>query len=171
MSNRESKIKILIKKRFGDIFEGVVVDRLDGLIKKIPLSEGGYEIRIPDVSPNSTNYGLPLKDGVGYISIQETFKGGVVSYVYRFATCEYECLFSRVYKDVSEPRNFSFHYDKDENNKPHPPHITVVLRSLRYPSEEITLEGFLEFIRETFFTMSQGNLCRKQGNIWDSRFK
>lgn len=171
MANREAQIKDLIKKEFRDIFETEVLANLDRLIKKIPLSEKGLEIRLPDVPPGVPDSGLPLEDGVGYISIQETFRGEVVSYVYRFATHEYECLFSGVNKGIFGPEDFCFHYDKDENNKPHSPHITVVLRSLRYPSKEIKLKEFLEFIRGTFFTMSQGKLCRKQGNIWDGRFE
>ena len=163
MANRISQIKNTIKD-FKDIFEEDVLQNLDNLIKT-----DSPEIYLPDINLDSLEQGLALKENVGFISIQETYKEEVVAYVYRFFTLEYQCLFCK--NNTSDHvDNFSFHYDKTENNIPHPPHLSTMFRSLRYYSRDIELREFLEFIEDTFFIRDQGNLVRKNGHLWDSRF-
>ncbi len=165
MARRKTKIKILIQE-YKDIFEPTVNERIDDLIKEdLPA------IYLPYTPMNSVKEGLPLRDGVGFITIEEIFKNEcVVEYIYRFTSTEYNYLFSRKAFESMSNGDYSFHYDKVENDIPHPPHITSIFPSIRWISKAISLEDFLSFIRTTFFKIENGKYIRKTGNLWDSRF-
>ena len=127
MARRRTQIKILINE-YRDIFEPYVNEQIDGLIKEdLPA------IYLPYTPMNSVKEGLPLRDGVGFITIEEIFKNDcVVEYIYRFTSTEYNYLFARNAFEAMNNGFYSFHYDKVENNIPHYPHITSIFPSIRW---------------------------------------
>ena len=169
MPNRKVQIKEVFRE-FKDLFD----DKTNLNDLSIKSSSNGEEIYVPyPISMNSYE-GVELKESAGCIAIQEKLdkKGGIVSYRYKYFLSEYEYLICSKHKDKNNDHCgvFNFHYDKDENNNPHKPHVTVLFPSIRYISEEITLKEFLMFIKEHFFENREGLLCRKNFTIWDSRF-
>jgi len=165
MSNRVSQIKNIINN-YNDIFDSSVVTNLNNLIKI-----DGEEIYFPYIPQYSPELGLKLKDDVGVITIQETYKNNsVVSYIYRFTSLKYEYIFYRCKSNDNCLGLYSFHYDLEENDDHHPPHVTSMLPSIRHYSKKIDLEDFLNFIQSNFYCNLQGITTCKMGNIWDNRF-
>ena len=161
MKNIDTRIKITFKS-FKDIFE---IDRwskdcppFKKSSKKLMLYIPNENIKIHEDTPS----GLKLKDGVGYIRIQEELnKEGIpVSYMYSFISSEYDYLIAKnnnenALKSIDGIGCFCFHFQKDEDNNPHEPHISVMNPSaFRYPSGKISLEEFLSFIRNSFYLPS-----------------
>ena len=112
--------------------------------------------------------GLPLRDGVGYLSIKEELdnEGKVMGYLYRFTSDDFEYIAA---KKSSGADNdwlgfFNFHYQKDRQHDE--PHVSFLHSSMRYISREIDLNEFLNFIERTFFT----NGSRNNSSPWHSRF-
>ncbi|XOB46321.1 MAG: hypothetical protein ACKKMV_02630 [Candidatus Nealsonbacteria bacterium] len=162
MAKRAVKIKIIIEG-FKNLFD------FQG--QPLPLKFKKGLIYVPDrTSLRDRRAGLKLKDNVGFITIKEIVKGNrCVGYVYRFCSSEYECLTYRESDNIDDRcRDFSFHYQKCEDNTPHDPHVSVLYPSIRYHSREIGLKEFLFFIKETFFT-PEGT--RKKDPIWCNRFE
>lgn len=166
--SRIAKLKAAIGKN-KDIFDPVA-------LKIQPKESPGLKklVRWPDVS--RADHGIPLAGGVGSIAVEETIdKGGqVVEYVYKFISGEYKCVTSHeVEGQHGSPTHFgefAFHYDKCEDNKPHPPHISLdSYPSIRYFSREIRFDEFLDFVRETFFVEKGGVWSKKNDPIWFNR--
>lgn len=152
MSNVDAKLKIAFRE-FKDIFENWHHNYPPS--KK---SGDGRVLYIPDekveVHSNSPG-GLELKDGVGFITIQQTIdgEGKPVAYAYRFVSSEYEYLVcKRNVVNCDNQGNFYFHFDSCENDKPHKPHVSVMSPSFRYISSYIELKEFFEFIRDNFYS-------------------
>jgi hypothetical protein len=168
MSSRLSQIKHILTSRYSDLFESNTLSTL-----KIKQDTTGEQIWAPEPLPiDDVSGGIPLRDGVGFIRIQERFKnGGVVSYIYKFTSNEY--IFTTERTGASQLRDecriFDFHYDKEENDMPHGPHVNVVFPSLRHMSTQIKLEDFLSFVRDHFFEVSSGKLVKRNNPIWVNR--
>jgi len=172
MANVEANIKKVFKD-FKDIFEN-----WDGNyppMKKLVGKDSRIMVYIPkktSISDSSGLDGINLKNGVGVIAIrQELDKSGTtISYTYKFISSEYEHLICKKKCQDNTVVDFYFHFDKCEEDKPHEPHITVINPSIRYISRDIKLDEFLEFIRCHFYSQSGGDLVKRDGNIWDSRY-
>ena len=152
MSNVDAKIKIAFRE-FKDIFENWHQNYPpskksgDGRILYIPNEK-------VEVHSNSLD-GLKLKDGVGFITIQQTLdrEGRPIAYTYRFVSSEYEYLVcNRSVVNCDNQGNFYFHFDRCENDRPHKPHVSVMSPPFRYISSCIELKEFLEFVRNNFYS-------------------
>ena len=169
MSNVDAKIKIIFRE-FRDIFDNWHNNYPS--IKKSVGQDNGQIMYIPnnvEVFSNSLD-GLKLKDGIGFITIQQIVNkaGETVAYNYRFVSSEYEYLVCK--KNVGNcdiQGNFHFHFDKCENNIPHKPHVSVMSPSFRYISSDIDLRKFLEFIRDNFYLPQ--NAFAKRENLLVNR--
>lgn len=170
MPNRESQIRIILS-RYKYLFEEEVGNR----IALGPKSSDGYQsIWIPKYLPRGAKQnGLRLKDGVGFISILETVKSGEgepVAYCYSFESDQYLCTTScTITGQEDKEKTFWFHYDKEKDNIPHYPHVSILYRPIRYFSKPLKLDEFLFFIGDTFLEESAGVWSRKQAPIWASR--
>lgn len=115
--------------------------------------------------------GLPLKEGVGYLSIKEDLddQGKVLGYLYRFTSDEYTYIADKKQANSDWDGFFNFHYQKDanrEDDKHRDPHISFLHSSIGYISRAISLEEFLSFVERTFFI----NGARKNSLPWHSHF-
>lgn len=159
MANREAEIETELKN-FSHIFER---DALKIYRKK----RIGNNLYWPYIAMDQVG-GLPLKDGVGFISIQEKINNNQrISYTYKFSSLEYKILTSR--NNVIECSPISpliFHYDKEENDKPDKPHLSVVYPSIRYLTGDISLKDFLLSLEKYFFSIVQSSHLKKQDHIW-----
>jgi len=160
MSSRISQVKVILGSKFKHLFKNP---------EKIEVKKSNESIFVPDEGLTRT---VPLKDGVGAISICEKIKNdNVVFYIYRFESHQYNCLTGKINsEETSECENFYFHYDKCENDEPHPPHLTVIYPDIRYISKHISLEDFLLQIQNTFFIPdSLGRMMAKKDCLWFSK--
>ena len=164
MPNREAQVRKILTKDFSDLFDQTILATL-------PIKTNGRQQLWVPRPLSIKELGVPLRDGVGHIRIEETFdrSGRVTSYIYKFSSNEYLFTTTRVEPLENNCEPFDFHYDKEEGDKPHEPHLNVVHPSLRYISRHIELEEFLGFIRNHFFESSQGKLVRKTGHLWANR--
>src|SRR3989344_204902 len=108
------------------------------------------EIVVPRfVSIRTPTDGLELKNGFGYISIQERWiDGELIEYVYRFNSSHYTCLTEfKVTGDINE-EPLNLHYDLSPAHEG--PHLSVLYPSIRYKTPKIDVRGFLEFIIKHF---------------------
>lgn len=157
MKNTSAKIKITFKK-FKDIFDEWRED-----YPPLKKSSRQSDLYIPDSVTGGQ--GLKLKGGVGYIKIRQKLnKNGVpVSYLYSFVSTEYDYLVVKnCCEKIDSLGEFCFHFQMDENDIPHKPHVSVMSPSaFRYYSKNITLAEFLTFIRDHFYSTG-GN---KRDNI------
>jgi hypothetical protein len=160
MANRETQIKILYNKYshlFGCPINSIAIKKEKNLIHS-PFSGRSYMD------------GIPLKDGVGFITISELYESDEVkSYTYRFFSKEYKCITICTSDNSRDKQAFEFHYDKVKDDIPHKPHLSIIYTDIRYLTEKITLEQFLMFIQETFFVRDEGKFKRKQGKLWANR--
>lgn len=174
MSSRVSQLTKILSKDFGELFD----EKTKALIipKSIGSPSGEKNIYLPQSDIKGKN-SLPLVDGVGSITIEETVdKDSIVTgYTYRFFSKEYIYSTYRLSNTNSlvlekkEEEYFSFHYDRFVDDTPHSPHVTVGYPTIRYISKEIKIDDFLAFIKETFFTYEGVKLKAKKYPIWVNR--
>lgn len=140
---------------------------------RINIKRGiGEDVNIVYV-PNRVNYdnpreGLPLKDGAGYVSIREELdgNGGRLGYLYRFTSDDFEYIACKKKSNAKDDWSgfFNFHYQKDKQHDG--PHVSFLHSGIRYISQEIDLNEFLNFIERTFFV----NGSKNNALPWHSRF-
>ena len=126
------------------------------------------------VSINDPAAGIPLKDGVGFLSLREEVdsSGKRLGYLYRFTSDEYIYLADKRSSSAGDWMKdgfFNFHYQNDPplgSGSHDEPHISFLHGGIRYISRDIGLDEFLEFIEKTFFVDG----ARKQSLPWNSRF-
>lgn len=163
MLKRKQQIECLIKD-YKHIFDGKLVSNFSHHFRYF-----NNVIYVPYVPLGDIN-GLLLKDGVGYVTIQETFKDNtVVSYIYRFLSNEYKCSTCRGRYTENHCEYLSFHYQMDEENKPHEPHVSVIYPSLRHISRKIDLKTFFQLIEENFYYNRSDSYQKKENHIWANR--
>ena len=162
MSSIEAKLRITFKE-FRDIFENWDT-------QYPPIKKANSLLYIPKLFPvhNNPSDGLRLKDGVGFVAIQQEInkKGEPISYNYCFTSSIYQYLLTNNESGITtDVDNFYFRFDKCKNNEPHNPHISVMSPScIRYISKDIELRDFLLFIKEHFYDGST-----KKTNLFDNR--
>lgn len=171
MPNRESQIRSILSK-YKYLFEEEVGSR--GIALGPKSSDGYQQIWVPKYLPRDAKQNsLRLKDEVGFISIQETVKSGEgepVAYCYSFESNQYLCTTScTITGQEDKEKTFWFHYDKEKDNIPHYPHVSILYRPIRYFSKPLKLDEFLSFIRDTFFEELAGAWNKRQTQIWASR--
>jgi hypothetical protein len=121
-----------------------------------------------DISLNNPNEGLPLKDGIGFLSVKEEVdnNGNRIGYLYRFTSDEYTYIAAKKDSCQSDLMEyfFNFHYQKDPRHEG--PHISFLHPSIPYISRDISLSEFLGFLKRTFFIDG----LRKNSLPWHSHF-
>lgn len=173
MPNRKVQIREIFREYKYLFDEKKVNVERDGIIALGPKSDDGFQqIWVPKyLSCDTKQNGLPLKEKVGFILIQETIKNGkVVAYCYSFESDQYLCTTScTITGQEDKGKAFWCHYDRERDDVPHCPHVTVLYPSIRYISRPVGLKEFLSFIEKTFFKESAGVWRKKGGPIWVSR--
>ena len=163
IETRKKEIKSTFKSHRAILNQSVSIKPLDSRGKTVSL------IYVPrDVDLNNPSEGVPLKEGVGFLSLREEVdnNGHVLGYLYRFTSNEYIYIAQKKNRvdDWMKEGFFNFHYQKDQQHDG--PHVSFLHSGIRYISREIDLNGFLDFIERTFFV----NGSRKNSLPWHSRF-
>lgn len=164
IETRKTQIKDTFRSHRAILDESASIKPIDSRGKTVSL------IYVPrDVNLNNPSEGVPLKEGVGFLSLREEVdnNGNVLGYLYRFTSDEYIYIAEKKNYGVDDWMKegfFNFHYQKDQQHDG--PHVSFLHSSIRYISREIDLNEFLDFIERTFFV----NGSRNNSLPWHSRF-
>lgn len=126
-----------------------------------------YVPRPRDFNIDNPSAGVPLKEGVGFLSLKEEVdnEGNVLGYLYRFTSDEYTYIADKKNHGVDDWIGFfNFHYQNDRQHDE--PHVSFLHSGIRYISRKIDLNEFLDFIERTFFVSGS----RKNSLPWHSHF-